>query len=124
LRRWNKNKQKYAVEFNGKPVKDVDKAFRACVSDARLGNGVSPHTLRHTAATWLMQKGVDLASAASLLGMTVQTLERVYWHHHPDYQVQAAEALSRGPSADRNSANKSEQASLNETKIIDFARVS
>lgn len=126
LRRWSKNGQSYAVEYNGKPVQDVDKAFRACVTDSKLGEGVSPHTLRHTAATWLMQAGVDLPSAASLLGMTVQTLERVYWHHHPDYQSEAAEALARSPGhyRDKNSGNNREQTRTEENKIVDFARVS
>jgi integrase len=46
---------------------------------------VTPHTLRHTAATWLMQAGTDLWVAAGYLGMTVETLERVYGHHHPGH---------------------------------------
>jgi len=126
LRRWHKNGQTYAVEFNGKPISGVDKAFRSCVADAKLGEGVSPHTLRHTAATWLMQNGVELASAASLLGMTVETLERVYWHHHPDYQVEAAEALARSPgqNRDRKGGIKAEQTRTDENKVVEFARVS
>jgi integrase len=43
----------------------------------------SPHIPRHTAATWLMQTGIDLAQIAGYLGMTVKTLETVYGHHHP-----------------------------------------
>jgi hypothetical protein len=33
----------------------VDKAFAKTISDAGLGTDVTPHALRHTAATWLMQ---------------------------------------------------------------------
>jgi integrase len=51
---------------------------------------VTPHTLRHTRATWLMQSGVDRWQAAGHLGMSVEMLERNYGHHHPDYQKQAA----------------------------------
>jgi integrase len=98
LRRWGK-RQRYAVEWYGEPVKDVDKAFRRTVEDARLGEGVSPHTLRHTAATWLMQRGTDLGEAAGFLGMTIQTLERVYYHHHPDFQANAAAKIASKPSA-------------------------
>ena len=46
-------------EFNGKPVNSVKTAFKSAVRLAGLGPGISPHTLRHTAATWLMQKGAD-----------------------------------------------------------------
>jgi hypothetical protein len=38
-----------------------------------------------------MQKGVDPWKAAGHLGMSVETLLRVYGHHHPDYQKEAAE---------------------------------
>jgi len=70
-----------------------------------LGPEVTPHTLRRTAATWLMQAGVDLWQAAGFLGMTVEQLERTYGHHHPDYQEQAVAALG-GQYAERNSVNK------------------
>lgn len=52
---------------------------------------VSPHTLRHTRATWLMQAGVPIWEAAGHLGMTVKVLEEVYGHHHPDWQRRAAD---------------------------------
>ncbi len=57
---------------------------------AGLGTDVTPHTLRHTAATWLMQAGVDKWEAAGFLGMSVQMLDRVYGHHHPHHLRQAA----------------------------------
>lgn len=50
----------------------------------------APHILRHTAATWQMQAGTDLAEAAGYLGMTPDTLWSEYGHHHPDFQARAA----------------------------------
>ena len=89
LRRWHRNGQRYAVEWYGKPVETgVEKAFARACEDAGL-EGVTPHTLRHTAATWLMQRGTDLWDAAGFLGMTTETLERTYGHHHPDFQAAA-----------------------------------
>lgn len=41
-----------------------------------------------------MQRGVDKWEAAGFLGMTVETLERVYGHQHPDFMRSAAEAFS------------------------------
>jgi integrase len=60
---------------------------------------VTPHTLRHTAATWLMQAGVPLWEVAGFLSMSVETLQRVYGHHHPDYMRGAAEAIGKKSSA-------------------------
>jgi integrase len=48
------------------------------------------HSLRHTAATWLMQLGTDRWEAAGWLGMTLEQLENGYGHHHPDFQEEAA----------------------------------
>ncbi len=52
--------------------------------------------MRHTAATWLMQGGVDMWQAASYLGMTKETLERTYGHHHPDHQGEVGDAFTSG----------------------------
>ncbi len=94
MRRWKANGQKFVVEFHNKPVRDVDRAFRNCVREAKLAK-VSPHTLRHTAATWLMQAGVDTWEASGFLGMSLKILERVYGHHHPDFQKAAADKIAR-----------------------------
>lgn len=85
---------RYVVEWNGKPVARVSKSFRAAVKAAKL-RGVSPHTLRHTAATWLMQAGVDIWEASGFLGMTEETLREHYGHHHPDHLRRAALAIGR-----------------------------
>ncbi len=44
--------ERFAVEFNGKPIGHINKAFRATVKAAKLSPDVIPHCLRHTAATW------------------------------------------------------------------------
>ena len=94
LRRWARLRlsKKAVVEWNGKPVANVRKGFAAAARAAGLDD-VTPHVLRHTCATWLMQEGVNLWDAAGFLGMTVQQLEQGYGHHHPDYQEAAVAAL-------------------------------
>lgn len=98
LRRWKKNGQRYAVQFNGEPVKDVDKAFRKTAIAAKLPD-VTPHVLRHTSATWLMQLKVDKGEAAEYLAMTEQTLNEVYGHHHPDHLLGPRNAFDRPATA-------------------------
>ncbi len=87
----------YFVEWNGKPVKSVKTAFKTAARLAKLEGNITPHTLRHTAATWLMQAGVDNWEAAGFLGMTVQMIDRVYGHHHPNYLRNAARAIGYRP---------------------------
>ena len=61
---------------------------------------VTPHTLRHTAATWLMQNGVPIWEAAGFLGMSPEMLARVYGHHHPDHLRNAARKMAARKSGD------------------------
>jgi hypothetical protein len=108
------------IEWNGKPIESVRKGFAAAVRAAGLGNDVTPHVLRHTCATWLMQNGVNLWDAAGFLGMTVQQLEQGYGHHHPEFQQEAVAALG-GQHAARNNVNKPRQTHANVTKIGDIS---
>jgi hypothetical protein len=49
---------------------------------------------RDTAATWLMQRGVDPWEAAGFLGMSVKVLIDTYGHHHPNHMRGAANAIT------------------------------
>jgi len=84
---------KHIVSFNGKPVQSVKKGFARAVELAKLDESqgsVTPHVLRHTAATWLMQAGVEIWEAAGFLGMSPEILEKVYGHHSPNHLRGAA----------------------------------
>jgi len=95
MRRWKKNGQKYPVEFGGKRINSIDKAFRNLVRDCELPGEVIPHTFRHTAITWGMQRGMDPWDAAGYFGINLQTLLSVYGHHHPDHLRDAADKMAR-----------------------------
>jgi integrase len=83
----------FVVNDDGKRLGDLTRGFASACGRAGL-IGVTPHTLRHTCATWLMQRGVPKWEAAGFLGMSVETLEAVYGHHSPDYLKSAAEAFA------------------------------
>jgi integrase len=82
----------HVVTWMGRPVGSVRTSWAAAVELAWLSDDVTPHVLRHTRATWLMQARVDLWEESGFLGMSVKTLEQKYGHHHPDWQQDAAEA--------------------------------
>lgn len=63
----------------------VSYRFKLAVEKAGLLGRVTPHTLRHSRATHLLQAGAPIWSVAKLLGDTVATVERVYGHHCPDF---------------------------------------
>jgi integrase len=122
LRRWSRLGQRFAVEWNGQPVHDCDKAFRNVALAAGLPD-VTPHVMRHTCGTWLAQSGAPIWQSAGFLGMTVQQFEATYGHHHPDYMREACAALDRPPQLrHRIPATKREQTLSNVTKILNHSR--
>lgn len=90
MRRWKRDGCEHVIHYNGKPVKKLKRVWAYAVKAAKL-EGVTPHTLRHTRATWLMQEGVEPWEAAGHLGMSLDMLTRVYGKHHPRFQEKAAE---------------------------------
>ena len=94
LRRWKRmdgNRCAYVYHCDGQHTDTPRTCWKTAVKRAGLGPGVTPHVLRHTRATWLMQNGVDIWEAAGHLGMNPSILQTVYAKHHPDFQRRAAE---------------------------------
>jgi site-specific recombinase XerD len=56
----------HVIEWAGKPIKDVKKAFSRAVAKAGLGSDVTPHVLRHTAAVWMVEDGVPMPEVPSV----------------------------------------------------------
>lgn len=88
LRRWKRMDGERQFVCGG--YADPHGAWKSVLKAAKLEGKVTRHTLRHTRATWMAQKGVPLFEAAGFLGMSVRTLERVYAHHDPRHQEHAA----------------------------------
>jgi integrase len=56
--------------------------------------GVTFHTFRHTFASWLVMRGVDLYTVAQLLGNRLAEVEQTYAHLSPDHRRRAVEKLA------------------------------
>ena len=113
LRRQAKNGRRYVVERqierNGKTqsemVRDIRKAWSRAIAlapELARAHGividlsdVTPHTLKHTAITWALQKGASIWDAAGYFGTSPQTIEKTYGHHSPNHQASARAAINR-----------------------------
>ena len=59
--------------------------------DSRL----SPHCLRHTYATHLLARGMDIRTVAALLGDNVKTVINTYIHYNDDMRAAAADDIEK-----------------------------
>ncbi len=106
MRRWAGTGDRYVCQWAGRPA-DTKKGFNSTVERARVRyptlfrrpDGtpklVVRHILRHTGVTWLAMAGVDPYEICGYAGLTIETFERVYAHHHPDYQGGVRRAQSK-----------------------------
>jgi hypothetical protein len=92
-------------DHKGRQIGDIRKAWSnatkvavqlAAAKGIKLNfDGVTPHTLKHTAITWALQNGANTWDTAGYFSTSIETIEKVYAHHSPDHQKSAAEALNR-----------------------------
>lgn len=76
----------------------TDKTSRALCVDkliARICQGSSIHSLRHTYATRLLANGVDVKTVAALLGDTVETVMNTYVHYSDEMREKAKKDIDR-----------------------------
>jgi integrase len=84
----------FVIEHGSRAVGSVKTGARAAARRAKVP-GVSPHVLRHTAATWMAMKGVRIEEIARMLGHSDPRVTwRTYAKYSPDYLRDAVAALS------------------------------
>jgi integrase len=83
----------HVIEWGGHRVLSIKKGFAGACERAGL-EGITPHILRHTAASWMAERGVDMFRISRFLGHTdTKVTERRYAKLHPDYLRDASDAL-------------------------------
>jgi integrase len=83
----------FVLQRGGRRVRDIKKSFAAAVERSGTHKRVTPHTLKHTSATWMLQQGVSIWDVADFLATSVRTIGKVYGHRFPSHQRRALKAF-------------------------------
>ncbi|MBB4236676.1 site-specific integrase [Rhizobium esperanzae] len=95
VERWRKITVMGPVEYHGRLIAKERKGFARARELAGLGEDVTPHILKHTCITWMMQRGVPIWEVAGFSGTSEKIIRSVYGHHHPEH-LSAAKQRFRG----------------------------
>jgi integrase len=96
LERWKKLSTQYVVEYDGKPItSQLRRAWNGAREMAGLGTDVTPHVLKHTCATQMLQAGISTWDVAGVLGTSEAVIRKTYGHHSVEHLRRAVRVWSR-----------------------------
>lgn len=76
LRRWRRLTVIGPAEYAGEIIQRQKTGFEAARRLAKLGDEVTPHTLKHTCITWMLQKGVQTWEVAGFTSTSENLISR------------------------------------------------
>ncbi len=94
LRQWERHGAHFVVEVEGQRVGSLKTAWHTALMASSIDR-CARHNQRHTAVMWAILRGAGKWAAAGFSGLSLDVLESVYGHHHPDHLRSAVEAMER-----------------------------
>lgn len=94
LLRWRRLTVIGPCEYIGEAIQRQKTGFEAARERALLGKDITPHTLKHTCITWMLQAGVPIWEVAGFASTSPKLIEKRYGHHCPGHMEKARVAFS------------------------------
>ena len=96
LQRWRRLSTQYVIEYDGKPIaSQLRRAWTGSRAMAGLGADVTPHVLKHTCATLMLQNRVSTWDVAGVLGTSEAVIRNTYGHHSVEHLRSAVDVWSK-----------------------------
>jgi integrase len=93
LRRWRRITAIGPVEYESRLILKERRGWDSARDRAGLGDDVTPHVLKHTCITWMLQNRVPIWEVAGFTGTSEKVIRETYGHHSPDHLASAAQAF-------------------------------
>ena len=87
------SRTEFLIEFRGKPVRRIQKAFRMACRRAGIEHSVRMYDLRHMFATYMLSNGADLAAVSKLLGHSSVTMTANVYYQYLEGEKERAVTL-------------------------------
>jgi integrase len=98
LKKQDRNGQYVFLNPNtGRPYGKLRRSFETACGKARIRD-LRFHDLRHTFASWLVERGADIIRVKELLGHSTVRITERYLHSNRDERKRAVELLCRKPA--------------------------
>ena len=106
-------------------VKEIRKSFRAAVKAAKIKRSVRIHDLRHTAASRMIEDGIDVVSVCELLGHSDLKITLRYCHSSSKTKRDAVEKLSRIylPAAKKGTSTRQNMTIVRIPKPVNYRQI-
>lgn len=93
---WSREEKhdRWVFAVRGERIASIKTGFNAATARAGLSD-VTPHTLRHTCAAWLVQAGVPIRTVSQILRHTDIRATMIYAHLAPENVHQGVAALNK-----------------------------
>jgi integrase len=86
----------YVFGFEGSPIREIKHSFEGALRRSQISK-CRFHDLRHTFATRLVMKGVDLVTVQELMGHKSIVMTKRYSHPTPEHKKKAVESIDFNP---------------------------
>ena len=83
----------YVITYKGEPILDIKGGFANVLKEAKIKKKVTPHNMKHTAITLMLQRGIPPDTVSMWTNTTLEMIYKVYSHHIPDHHEALGDAV-------------------------------